>query len=307
MLASQAAIPPSLTCNIGTGSPTSLDQLLRAIALSVGTDVDQTVGPPRPGDIPHSYADIGVARRALGYEPRTSLAEGIARTIDWYRLASIGPTVTAERPDPLTDPANRAVPSVCPALDHRAREACRSRGPRLRLADDRPRTKRSRSGSRRRSGSHAVALNSATAALHLALEALGVGPGTRSSSRPGRSRPRRGRRLPRRPTGARRRRSADAQHHAEIVLAAVTPRTRAVDGRPHRRHARSRSSDWSRCSSHVASPSSRMPRMRSRAASVGRRPLCRHVRARRRLLVLRDEDDHDRRGRDARHRRRRDR
>jgi UDP-glucose 4-epimerase len=96
MLASQAAVPANLTCNIATGSPTSLDQLLQAVTLGVGRDVDPKFGPPRPGDIPHSYADIGVASRALGFRPRISLAEGIARTIDWYRLASIGPTVTAK-------------------------------------------------------------------------------------------------------------------------------------------------------------------------------------------------------------------
>jgi UDP-glucose 4-epimerase len=96
MLASQAAVPANLTCNIATGSPTSLDQLLQAVTVGVGRDVDPKFGPPRPGDIPHSYADIGVASRALGFRPRISLAEGIARTIDWYRLASIGPTVTAK-------------------------------------------------------------------------------------------------------------------------------------------------------------------------------------------------------------------
>jgi UDP-glucose 4-epimerase len=100
VLAAQAAITPSLTCNIATGSPTSLYQLLLAVAVSAGTEVDPTFGPPRPGDIPHSYADIGVANRALGFQPRISLAEGIARTIDWYRLASIGPTATARGPIP---------------------------------------------------------------------------------------------------------------------------------------------------------------------------------------------------------------
>jgi nucleoside-diphosphate-sugar epimerase len=100
MLASQTAVPSSLTCNIATGSPTSLDQLLLAVALGAGTDVDPTFGPPRPGDIPHSYADINVARRALGYEPRTSLAEGIARTIEWYRVASQSRTFTARTSTP---------------------------------------------------------------------------------------------------------------------------------------------------------------------------------------------------------------
>jgi len=100
MLASQAAVPANLTCNIATGYPTTLDQLLRTVVLSAGIEVDPTFGPPRPADIPHSYADIGVAGRALGYAPRTSLADGIARTIDWYRRASMGPTVTASGPIP---------------------------------------------------------------------------------------------------------------------------------------------------------------------------------------------------------------
>ena len=69
MLAAQTTVPANLTCNIATGYPTSLDQLLRAVVLSAGRDVDPTFGPPRPGDIPHSYADIAVAGRALGYEP----------------------------------------------------------------------------------------------------------------------------------------------------------------------------------------------------------------------------------------------
>jgi UDP-N-acetylglucosamine/UDP-N-acetyl-alpha-D-glucosaminouronate 4-epimerase len=100
MLASQAAVPANLTCNIATGYPTTLDQLLRTVVLSAGIEVDPVFGPPRPADIPHSYADIGVAGRALGYAPRTSLADGIARTIDWYRRASMGPTVTASGPIP---------------------------------------------------------------------------------------------------------------------------------------------------------------------------------------------------------------
>ena len=95
LLASQAGVSPALTCNIATGSPTSLDQLLRAVGVGVGTAVHPTLGPPRPGDIPHSYADIGLARRALGYEPRTALDDGIARTIDWYRGTSNLPTFTA--------------------------------------------------------------------------------------------------------------------------------------------------------------------------------------------------------------------
>ena len=42
-------------------------------------------GPPRPGDILHSQADISLAREALGYEVAVPFAEGISRTVAWYK------------------------------------------------------------------------------------------------------------------------------------------------------------------------------------------------------------------------------
>ena len=40
---------------------------------------------PRPGDVRHSHADIAAARRDLGYTPSTSFADGLARTVTWFR------------------------------------------------------------------------------------------------------------------------------------------------------------------------------------------------------------------------------
>ena len=40
---------------------------------------------PRPGDVRDSQADIGKARRILGYEPVVSFEDGLARTVAWYR------------------------------------------------------------------------------------------------------------------------------------------------------------------------------------------------------------------------------
>ena len=45
--------------------------------------------PPRTGDIKHSLADIGKARRILGYTGRVKFAEGLERTIAWYRRDSV--------------------------------------------------------------------------------------------------------------------------------------------------------------------------------------------------------------------------
>ena len=41
--------------------------------------------PARAGDIKHSLADITAARQVLGYEGRLRFAEGLRRTVEWYR------------------------------------------------------------------------------------------------------------------------------------------------------------------------------------------------------------------------------
>jgi len=45
--------------------------------------------PERPGDIRHSAADISAAQEALGYEPLTSLEEGLEQTIAAARTMSL--------------------------------------------------------------------------------------------------------------------------------------------------------------------------------------------------------------------------
>jgi UDP-glucuronate 4-epimerase len=39
----------------------------------------------QPGDVVATYADIEDLKRDVGFEPKTKLADGIARWVDWYR------------------------------------------------------------------------------------------------------------------------------------------------------------------------------------------------------------------------------
>ena len=71
--------------NIACGSRTTINELAKIIAEIVGSDLKPVHGPPRPGDVRHSQADISKARRMLGYEPKVSLIEGLKRTVEWYR------------------------------------------------------------------------------------------------------------------------------------------------------------------------------------------------------------------------------
>lgn len=85
ILASQHPGISGLTCNIACGSRYSLAELLNTICAAVGRRVDPLLGPPRPGDIAHSEADIGMASRLLGYTIAVPFHEGIIRTVTWYR------------------------------------------------------------------------------------------------------------------------------------------------------------------------------------------------------------------------------
>ena len=85
MLAAAASSHSELTCNVATGSRTTLLELLHEVCVAAGRDVEPTYGPPREGDILHSQGDITAARRALGYQVSVSLREGIARSMAWYQ------------------------------------------------------------------------------------------------------------------------------------------------------------------------------------------------------------------------------
>ncbi len=71
--------------NIACGEPHTLNETYRLLAEILGYKNPPQYGPPRGGDIQHSYADISAARQALGYDPQVNFVEGLCRTGSWYR------------------------------------------------------------------------------------------------------------------------------------------------------------------------------------------------------------------------------
>jgi len=88
LLALDAPSLDALTCNVGNGDRHSLLDLVQTIGDAVGRPLNPSFAEPRAGDVHDSQADISVARARLGYDPRIGLADGIARTVDWYRSAA---------------------------------------------------------------------------------------------------------------------------------------------------------------------------------------------------------------------------
>ena len=75
--------------NVGSGKVVTLKQVLTTIAEAIGGDALSRVAfgavPYRPSEVWEMCCDISAARRDLGYVPRVSLEDGIARTVEWFR------------------------------------------------------------------------------------------------------------------------------------------------------------------------------------------------------------------------------
>jgi len=71
--------------NLGESETTTLNELIAALEAALGkTAVIQQL-PEQKGDMPLTSADISKARRLLGYEPHTKIADGIPKFVAWYR------------------------------------------------------------------------------------------------------------------------------------------------------------------------------------------------------------------------------
>ncbi|UCG50944.1 MAG: UDP-glucose 4-epimerase, partial [Candidatus Latescibacterota bacterium] len=72
--------------NVGGGSRVALNAALDILVNEIsGTDVDINFKEPVKGDVMHTYADIRLAQKELGYSPKADLEEGISREIDWLK------------------------------------------------------------------------------------------------------------------------------------------------------------------------------------------------------------------------------
>jgi UDP-glucose 4-epimerase len=74
-----------LRFNVGTGVETSVRQLHSVIAKAAGAPDDPEFAPPRLGDLRRSCLDIRRAGEVLGWQPKVGLAEGVARTVEFFR------------------------------------------------------------------------------------------------------------------------------------------------------------------------------------------------------------------------------
>jgi len=75
--------------NLGESRTTALIDLIRMIEAALGKKANIQRLPLQPGDVNITYADISRARKELGYDPHTTMEEGIERFVEWYNRVKV--------------------------------------------------------------------------------------------------------------------------------------------------------------------------------------------------------------------------
>jgi len=71
--------------NIGNHSPVELLYFIQVIEASVGRKAKLNMKPMQPGDVLETYADVAELNHVIGFSPNTSIEDGIAKFVAWYK------------------------------------------------------------------------------------------------------------------------------------------------------------------------------------------------------------------------------
>ena len=71
--------------NLGESRTVELNELIALLEKNLDRHAVINRQPVQPGDVPQTFADVGKARRLLGYNPQTQIEEGISRFVRWFR------------------------------------------------------------------------------------------------------------------------------------------------------------------------------------------------------------------------------
>jgi len=71
--------------NIATGSVISINELVKTLNAVLEKNIEPIFEPERAGDIKFSYADVSLAKAALGFEAKAPIQDGLKETVKWLQ------------------------------------------------------------------------------------------------------------------------------------------------------------------------------------------------------------------------------
>ncbi|MCC6126710.1 MAG: NAD-dependent epimerase/dehydratase family protein [Pirellulales bacterium] len=75
--------------NIASATRVTVNRLVELMAEASGIEPIVEYGPPRPGDVRHSLADVSAANKAFGFDPGVTLEIGLKEYMDWAKTALV--------------------------------------------------------------------------------------------------------------------------------------------------------------------------------------------------------------------------
>ncbi len=75
--------------NLGNHHTITLNQFIYLVEQFTGKTAIIEQLAPQAGDMPHTWANINKAQHLLGYQPKTSFAEGMERFIHWFQTTRL--------------------------------------------------------------------------------------------------------------------------------------------------------------------------------------------------------------------------
>ncbi len=82
---SSSSFAPYKIYNIGSNNPVQLLDFIKAIEKSLGIKAQMNFMDMQPGDVLKTYADVLDLEKTIGFKPTVTVAEGVAKFVDWYK------------------------------------------------------------------------------------------------------------------------------------------------------------------------------------------------------------------------------
>ena len=71
--------------NIGNNNPVPLMRFINALESALGIEAEKIYMDMQPGDVLRTYADVSDLERDINFKPNTSIEDGLAKFVEWYK------------------------------------------------------------------------------------------------------------------------------------------------------------------------------------------------------------------------------